>query len=116
MPCNRSDSDVDWHGVYTAYEVWLSEGNISDINALFEIGAGISTIVELLGRWGIIEASTPPGVGILLAGVLVVERGVINFYADGCGVKLTLYVPMGSPVYYQEIHSQHPQSDAEAQA
>lgn len=61
------------------------------MNALFDIGAGVSALAEALVTWGVIESSTPPGVGVAIAGVLLIEKGLINFFADGCGVKLTIY-------------------------
>lgn len=107
MTCNRTGFDVDNTPLYTKYEVWLSEGNIKDMNALFDVGAGLSALADALVSWGALEASTPPGVGTAIAGVLLVEKGIINYFADGCGVKVTVYftnVPSG--IAFQTVSSQ----------
>lgn len=105
--CNKSGYDVNYNVVYTKYEIYLSKGNIKDLNALFDIGAGVSAIEEALVEYGVLEGSTPPGVGIAIAGVLLVEKGLINYFANGCGVKISVYfTAVPTAMAYQTVSSQ----------
>lgn len=107
MTCNKSGHDVHLNPVYNKHEIWLSEQNIEDMNALFDIGAGVSAIADALVAWGVLEANTPPGLGTLIAGVLLVEKGLINYYANGCGVKITIYITTYPySVAFQTVSSQ----------
>lgn len=106
MTCNKTGYAVDSSPLYTIYEVWLSEGNIDDLNAMFDIGAGASALADALVAWGVLEASTPPGIGTAIAGVLLIEKGLINYYADGCGVKITIYMINIPTVAFETIESQ----------
>jgi hypothetical protein len=109
MTCNKSSYAVNYNGFYYKHEVWLSEANIKDMNALFDVGAGVSALADALVAWGVLESSTPPGVGTAIAGVLLIEKGLINYFADGCGVKITVYMSTLAPPYnvaFQTINSQ----------
>lgn len=107
MTCNKSGYDVHKNLLYTTYEIYLSEGDIKNMNALFDMGAGISALADALVAWGVLEASTPPGVGTAIAGVLLVEKGIINWYADGCGVKISIYFSnVPGTIAFQRVESQ----------
>lgn len=108
MSCNLSTAIIHENVLYTEYEIYLSEANIKDMNALFDIGAGVSALADALVAWGVIEASTPPGAGLAIASFLWVEKGRINYHANGCGVEIHLYFT-DLPEYnvgYQNIKSQ----------
>lgn len=105
--CNKSGYDVNNNVVYTKFEIYLSEGNIKDLNALFDIGAGVSAIADALATYGVLETSTPPGVGLAIAGVLYIEKGLINYFADGCGVKISIYFSsVPGTIAFQTVSSQ----------
>jgi hypothetical protein len=107
MTCNLSGYDVHNNVLYTKYEVYLDEGNIKDMNALFDIGAGVSALADALVAWGVLEGSTPPGVGTAIAAVLLIEKGLINYHADGCGVKISIYFSsIPTTIAFQTVSSQ----------
>ncbi|ADQ69446.1 hypothetical protein C499_12770 [Halogeometricum borinquense DSM 11551] len=108
MTCNKSGYAYEIYGVYNRYDIWLSEGNIDDLNALFDIGAGASAIADALYKWGVLEAGTPPAVGTLIAGALLVVKGEINLKADGCGVHIEVQstAPPLPTVGYRNVESQ----------
>lgn len=106
MTCNKSSIESAWYAAYVQYDVWLSNANIADMNALFDAGSGVGALYEALLRWGVIEAHTPPGVGAAIAGILWIEKSLINWYADGCGVHITVYDVTVPPVSFHEMESQ----------
>lgn len=107
MTCNKSGYDIDNSLLYTKYEIWLSEDNIDDLNAMFDAGAGLSAIADALVAWGVLESSTPPGVGSAIAGVLLIEKAIINYKADGCGVKISIYfTTVPTAIAFQTVKSQ----------
>jgi hypothetical protein len=61
---------------------------------MFDTGTGVSLLADYLVTAGILEGSTPPGVGTAIAGILYVEKGLMNYVADGCGAKLNVYITM----------------------
>lgn len=77
------------------------------MNAMFDMGAGVSALTDALVSWGVLESSTPPGVGTAIAGVLLVEKGLINYFSDGCGVKISVYfVTVPTTIGFQTVESQ----------
>lgn len=106
MSCNRSGHDVHdpINPFYSKWEIYLSEGDVKDMNAMMDMGAGVSALADALKKWAVLEAETPPGVGTAIASVLLVEKGLINYHADGCGVKITVHLAGG--IAYQNIESQ----------
>jgi hypothetical protein len=107
MSCNKSGYDIHNNRLYTKYEIYPSEGNIKDMNALFDVGTGLSALADALVSWGVLEGSTPPGVGTAIAAVLLIEKGLINYYANGCGVKVTIYfTTVPSAIAFQTVSSQ----------
>lgn len=105
--CNKSGYDLNNNVVYTKVEVYLSEGNIKDLNALFDVGTGVSALVEALVAYGVLESSTPPGLGAAIAGILLIEKGLINYFANGCGVKISIYFTnVPTTIGFQTVSSQ----------
>lgn len=84
--------DVDRSSLfYDHYQIYLSDGAVKDLQGVVGIGGGVAAILGALSHYVSIEASTPPGVGALIAGVIAVEVGAITIQNDGCGVVLNYY-------------------------
>lgn len=108
MTCNKDGILHTPELFYSKDEIWLSNEAINKLNALVGIGAGAYKIMQGLAAYVQLEASTPPGVGLILAGFLAVELSAINWFNRGCGVKITLWVPRTPPftVAFQTMQSQ----------
>lgn len=82
--CNRSG--LDSNGLY------LSEEDINNLDGIIAVGGGASMMLEGLVAYGLLEGATPPGGGLLLAGFLVANWGLIRIAASGCGVVVSINI------------------------
>jgi hypothetical protein len=99
MACNRSGSDIDrrYWGTSIEVELYLSDDDVSDIDALIGMGAGASSVYAALVRKGILAGTLSNPYTAIVGGVVAFYIGWITYSNNGCGVELSMTMtPIGS--------------------
>lgn len=111
--CNRSDVVITDPGTIVPGEVWvdiyLSDGNIRDINAIVGLGGVTGPIVyDYLSSQGYLVAGALAGPAATAVTVAVAaEWAWIQVENDGCGVKITTgYSPVNPSYQVPTVESQ----------
>jgi hypothetical protein len=99
MPCNKSGSDIDrrYWGTSIEAELYLSDDDISDIDALIGMGAGASGVYAKLVQRGVLAGALSSSYAAIIGGVIAFYIGWIKYSNNGCGVELSMTLtPFGS--------------------
>lgn len=103
MSCNRNDI-VHSPGWYNGeVVVYLTDEDIDTMEAIITGAEGAAMVYEGLAARGIISASLPTGIGLIIGGVLLASYAWIKLSNSGCGVKVHFYLlPGGAGAVYVE--------------
>lgn len=100
MTCNKTDFEFDNSYIaYNKFTLYLSDDDINDIESLIIGAEGAAAVYEGLVARGIVAASLPAGVGLILGGLLLIAYARIRWNNEGCGVKIVWHVVGATPVW-----------------